>query len=569
MSEPTTEAKTSGTAAAGDDGLSAKPGKYLVVADSAEVRALASLKSTVVAHLPKGTKVNIENTESGRGMLTAPTFGWVSFWDESGNPILKESLGISTSSQMKKPSLAQLARILAENLDIKDRTYRFKTYKSCFIGSDAVTWMVHNRYARDRKHAVKLVTKLTRLGVVAHVVKEHNFKDDYLFFRINESKIPSKSSFEKSKSSSEAPEEETFEMLANELHILLSSKQEAIHAGKYTEAGHIQDHIEDLRARLKDMKVEISRKQSIDEVAPMMGSSNPGRDSKAKFSPTDFFSVSPEDDSKPVPKESQVEGQKLVRGARISVYHRGKLEASHGTLIRQKKGQPEKWYILYDDGRCELQNMTKVRFLVSFTESKQREGTGGSKDDDLFTKPESVAGVVRPDEEQLAIIRAERADTEEAVASVTSSLREFSIGERNLGKTPSEHARERSGRFSNNSTGWTAVSSVERRSSRYTPPVPRPEVEESVASGKIEATDSFLVGGMNSTADVPPLHFVKQNVFKTKSAVKNPIREEKARSSTTPPDSAALEQQLDRLEELQKVENSASTQKIKTAPTER
>ena len=40
--------------------------------------------------------------------------------------------------------LKGLAEVLKTGLDIKDRKYRFKTYKTCFKGDDAVKFMIMN-----------------------------------------------------------------------------------------------------------------------------------------------------------------------------------------------------------------------------------------------------------------------------------------------------------------------------------------------------------------------------------------------------------------------------------------
>lgn len=67
-------------------------------------------------------------------------------------------------------------------LEIKDRSFRLKTYHTCFVGSQAVDWMV-KRYQCERSEAVELGKMLSERGIIHHVIDEHNFKDDYLFYR--------------------------------------------------------------------------------------------------------------------------------------------------------------------------------------------------------------------------------------------------------------------------------------------------------------------------------------------------------------------------------------------------
>ena len=70
----------------------------------------------------------------------------------------------------------------ADGLNIEDRWYYFKRYPQCFIGRDAVTWLSDTQNV-TRASAVNIGERLVRRGIIQHVVNEHNFKDDYLFYR--------------------------------------------------------------------------------------------------------------------------------------------------------------------------------------------------------------------------------------------------------------------------------------------------------------------------------------------------------------------------------------------------
>ena len=84
--------------------------------------------------------------------------------------------------------LALLASRLVGLLDplIKDRTYRFKTYKNCFVCSEVVDCLVQEELASSREHAVALGVELQEQSHFwYHVVDEqHLFSDKYLFFRL-------------------------------------------------------------------------------------------------------------------------------------------------------------------------------------------------------------------------------------------------------------------------------------------------------------------------------------------------------------------------------------------------
>jgi len=71
-----------------------------------------------------------------------------------------------------------------QKVELKDRKYKLKTYKSCFVGREAVTWLVENNYAANREEAVVIGNLLRSRGVFVHVVKEHPFEDKYLFYKL-------------------------------------------------------------------------------------------------------------------------------------------------------------------------------------------------------------------------------------------------------------------------------------------------------------------------------------------------------------------------------------------------
>ncbi|KAL3921620.1 MAG: hypothetical protein SGILL_002658 [Bacillariaceae sp.] len=81
--------------------------------------------------------------------------------------------------------LLETADVLRRELDIRDRFFRLKKYRKCFVASDAVTWMVKNNLAQSREEAVDLGRRMeAEIGLWRHVVNEHHFADEYLFFHI-------------------------------------------------------------------------------------------------------------------------------------------------------------------------------------------------------------------------------------------------------------------------------------------------------------------------------------------------------------------------------------------------
>jgi Domain found in Dishevelled, Egl-10, and Pleckstrin (DEP) len=79
---------------------------------------------------------------------------------------------------------------LALSSEVKaiDRTYHFKSYPSCFLGTEAVDWMAQ-QYGIDRVKAAKLGAALQKLGLLQHVVHEQPFADAPNFYRTTASSV--------------------------------------------------------------------------------------------------------------------------------------------------------------------------------------------------------------------------------------------------------------------------------------------------------------------------------------------------------------------------------------------
>lgn len=82
--------------------------------------------------------------------------------------------------------LQSIAEDLRKNIEVKDRTYRFKTYSQCFVGSDAVQYLLSKNYAENVDDAISVGEGLLQLGIFHHVTKDHGFKNEELFYRFAE-----------------------------------------------------------------------------------------------------------------------------------------------------------------------------------------------------------------------------------------------------------------------------------------------------------------------------------------------------------------------------------------------
>lgn len=68
-------------------------------------------------------------------------------------------------------------------LDIRDRMFHLRTYTNCFVGREAVDWIVQHQRV-SRADAVRMGQHLSALGLLSHVVDEHDFEDAELFYRL-------------------------------------------------------------------------------------------------------------------------------------------------------------------------------------------------------------------------------------------------------------------------------------------------------------------------------------------------------------------------------------------------
>ena len=67
-------------------------------------------------------------------------------------------------------------------VEICDRRHRLRVYPRCFVGSDAVAWLVRNEGLRHDQ-AIAVGELLVERNLVHHVLDEHTFHDDALFYR--------------------------------------------------------------------------------------------------------------------------------------------------------------------------------------------------------------------------------------------------------------------------------------------------------------------------------------------------------------------------------------------------
>ena len=97
--------------------------------------------------------------------------------EENGQP--------DAQASMNSQDLNELAASIKQILDIRDRKYGIppKTYKQCFVGSEAVDKLIQEGFAADESDAVNIMNMILNARVFHHVHDEHVFKNEHLFYR--------------------------------------------------------------------------------------------------------------------------------------------------------------------------------------------------------------------------------------------------------------------------------------------------------------------------------------------------------------------------------------------------
>jgi len=67
-------------------------------------------------------------------------------------------------------------------VEIKDRRFQFKVFPKVFLGSEAVNWFMKYEKA-TREEAILIGQLMLQQGIIHHVLDEHDFKDEPLFYR--------------------------------------------------------------------------------------------------------------------------------------------------------------------------------------------------------------------------------------------------------------------------------------------------------------------------------------------------------------------------------------------------
>ncbi len=122
----------------------------------------------------------------GRPMSIVAFGDWLKRHNSGTPPALPAQPHTAAVANARPDRIAQRmwnAMRVPGGLDIRDRMFHLRMYPHCFVGREAVDWMV--QHARiSRADAVQQGRRLLALGLMTHVLDEHDFEDAELFYRL-------------------------------------------------------------------------------------------------------------------------------------------------------------------------------------------------------------------------------------------------------------------------------------------------------------------------------------------------------------------------------------------------
>jgi hypothetical protein len=86
--------------------------------------------------------------------------------------------------------LLEISKLMRMRIEIRNRSWMKRVHKSCFIGSDAVTWIVDQGFANTRADAVAMCRKMVSRKFIRHTTDAQPFRDDRSYYRFTVDEAP-------------------------------------------------------------------------------------------------------------------------------------------------------------------------------------------------------------------------------------------------------------------------------------------------------------------------------------------------------------------------------------------
>jgi hypothetical protein len=82
--------------------------------------------------------------------------------------------------------LLGILSLLRTHIEVRNRSWMKRIHRDCFIGSDAVDFLVIQGLADTRKQAVEIGRKMLAKKMIRHVTDSQKFSDSYHYYRFAE-----------------------------------------------------------------------------------------------------------------------------------------------------------------------------------------------------------------------------------------------------------------------------------------------------------------------------------------------------------------------------------------------
>lgn len=134
--------------------------------------------ATLLVKDPKSVGIWMENNQYKSNIIAG---------SEASTPTTSNSTSADSKKNSNRISLRQLGEQMhsEQGVEIKTRRHKLKLFQRCFLGNEAVDWIA-KKTKLSREDAVAMGQKMIDKGIFHHVLDEHKFKDEELFYRFHE-----------------------------------------------------------------------------------------------------------------------------------------------------------------------------------------------------------------------------------------------------------------------------------------------------------------------------------------------------------------------------------------------
>ncbi|CAM9945118.1 unnamed protein product, partial [Ascophyllum nodosum] len=94
---------------------------------------------------------------------------------------------LSPGEAGRKADLVDLAARMSEDIEVRDRRYRLRVYRSCFVGEDAVSWLQSECGPCSVEEALSTGNKMVAASLIYHSTYGHGLENTRLFYKFADS----------------------------------------------------------------------------------------------------------------------------------------------------------------------------------------------------------------------------------------------------------------------------------------------------------------------------------------------------------------------------------------------